>query len=89
MRLYSYYDKQAETFSQPLVQHTDGIAIRNFQEAVNNPEMVFHKFPDDFELYYLGDLDESTGLFSVPDDKVYPCLVIKALQLVDKPVLKE
>lgn len=88
MRLYSYYDKQAENFSQPIVQHTDGLAIRNFQEAVNNPEMVFSKFPDDFELYYLGDIDESTGHFSVPDDKVYPVLVVRANQLVDKSVLK-
>lgn len=87
MRLYSYYDKQAETFSQPIVQHTDGLAIRNFQEAVNNPDMVFSKFPDDFELYYLGDIDDSTGHFSVPDDRVYPILVIKASQLVDKSVV--
>lgn len=82
MRLYSYYDKKGETFSQPFIQFTDGIAIRNFTEAISNKESVFGKFPDDFELYYLGDIDESTGHFSLPDDKVYPQLIIRASQLV-------
>lgn len=38
MKIYSVYDKKAESFSPPYVAHNDLIALRNFEGSVNNPE---------------------------------------------------
>lgn len=83
MKIYSVYDKQAESFSPPYTQPTDGLAIRQFSQHVNDPKLIMAKYPDDFELYCLGQIDESTGKFSYPDEGIYPALLIKAHQVLD------
>lgn len=43
------------------VPHT-GLAMRNFADAVNDPNnKSWHQHPEDYELWRLGTLDESTG----------------------------
>lgn len=88
MKLYSVYDKVAQTFSAPQQDINDATAIRNFTNGINCPNdrgehNMLYKYPDDYELYYLGDINDSTGHFSVPDNGVYPRFLIRASDCID------
>lgn len=92
MKIYSVYDKKAESFSPPYVAHNDLIALRNFEGSVNNPEFPISKYPDDFALYYLGNIGDMDGRYFLSDDElntVMPKLIGEARDYVVKSSEKE
>ncbi|UPW41170.1 nonstructural protein [Sigmofec virus UA08Rod_5336] len=48
---------------QPFVQQSKEVAIRTFKSMVNNkvPENLIANFPEDFEMFKIGEWDETTG----------------------------
>ena len=93
LRLYSIYDSKAEQFSPPQVYHNDMLALRAFEGIVNDDKMLIKKYPEDFTLYYLGDIGDSDGRYYVADsdESRLPILVGRAIeyvQEVDKNPLK-
>lgn len=42
----------------------DGAMVRNFAMAVKDKNTMIGKFPEDFELWKLGDITEKTGEFN-------------------------
>ena len=65
MRLYSIYDDKAEQFSPPQVYHNDMLALRAFQGIVNDDKMLIKKYPEDFSLYYVGNIGDSDGRYYI------------------------
>lgn len=63
MRLYSVRDKGVNAFLPPFVSPADGSAIRSFMDAVNDPKHEFGRHASDYDLYRLGDFDETIGFF--------------------------
>jgi hypothetical protein len=61
MKIYSIYDKASEAFSPPIFLPADGIALRQVQDSVADPQSPMHKHPEDFELYRLGEFDQEKG----------------------------
>lgn len=93
MRLYSIYDEKAEQFSPPQVYHNDMLALRAFQGIVNDDNMLIKKYPEDFSLYYVGNISDSDGRYYIePSDEArIPKLVgraIEYLQTVDNDSTK-
>lgn len=76
-KMYASYDRTAELFSGPVPADSDGVAIRSFMDAVNNTNQPsdLANHPDDFELYYIGEYDFSTGLFNPVDPRSQKPLV--------------
>jgi hypothetical protein len=61
-KLYSVFDRTAETFEPPFVESTDGMAVRVMQTIVaNNPNHPVAKFGEDFILYKIGEFNPTTG----------------------------
>lgn len=92
MEIYSVYDKKAESFSPPYVAHNDLIALRNFEGTVNNADFPISKYPDDFSLYYLGNIGDMDGRYYLSDDEldiVMPKLIGEARDYVTKTPEKE
>lgn len=55
-------DHAADTFGNVFVVPHTGIAIRNFQDALRNPDSgTMHTHPEDFDLYHIGEYDDSTA----------------------------
>lgn len=54
--LYSIKDVVAEEFGPVFEAVNNGVAIRNFSNVLKET-----KYPEDYELYKLGNYDESTG----------------------------
>ena len=63
-KIYSVFDVQAEAFGQPFFMQTDGIALRSFNEAAQNPQTEISKYPDDYVLYNIGTYDDDTGIIT-------------------------
>ncbi len=60
-KLYSIYDRKAETHSAPFLSATDATASRSFSQAVLDPKTTINQHPADFELVSLAEWDDSTG----------------------------
>lgn len=84
LRLYSIYDSKAEQFSPPQVYHNDMLALRGFESIVNDDKMLIKKYPEDFTLYYVGNLSDSDGRYYVEncDESRVPILVGRAIEYV-------
>ena len=84
MRLYSIYDSKAEQFSPPQVYHNDMIALRAFEGLANDDKTLINSYPEDFSLYYVGNLGDSDGRYCIDsaDESRVPLLVGRAVDYV-------
>ena len=55
------YDKKAESYAPPVFQDNKGVAMRNFMDAVNDPNSALQKHPEDFSFHILGEYDPFEG----------------------------
>lgn len=56
-------DRALDAFMRPFWAQTKGQAIRMFTDEVNNTQSPMHNHPDDYDLFYLAEWDDSTGEF--------------------------
>lgn len=65
--IYSVRDEKMQNYLSPFV--SDGVvpALRSLTLAVNNPDSMFSKFPEDYSLYEIGSFDSATGRLSSHD----------------------
>lgn len=84
MLIFSTYDSKAKVFSQPYYMTGKGVALRAFQDAVNegtkesNP---MKRHPEDYSIFHLGAYDDETASFTM--ERV-PVHVATAMELLDK-----
>lgn len=62
-------DRAADAYLRPIFTNTAGQAIRIFQDEVNRnaEDNIMYKHPEDFDLYLLGEYDDSTGLLTAKE----------------------
>jgi len=87
---FAVFDKKAKLFGQAFPSVTRGTAERSFTESLKNPESQHGKYPDDFALYRLFDLDDQTGVVLNDIDDInetssppVPILIVEASTLVN------
>jgi len=85
LKAYSIRDAKAEVFNPPFYKNTHGEAERDFVRITQDEKSTVCKFPEDFDLYHVGEFDDRTGKFNPLDT---PTHIIKAIQLVKKTDLK-
>lgn len=74
-KLYSIKDVKG-AFSEPFVAINDSIAARNVRTLVNGQKgSQYALYPEDFELWYIADYDEFTGIV-VPGELKCVCRLI-------------
>lgn len=64
-KLFTIKDSKAEIYNFPFPALTHGEAERNFKTLVDDPKTQISKYPEDFDLYYVGDFDDVEGKFSL------------------------
>lgn len=79
---FAIFDDKTQSFGPMFPAVTPGAAERSFRESMANPDSPHGKYPEDFALYRILDLDDAQGVV----DKTYepPQLVVRATQLVSK-----
>ena len=63
LKIFTVYDSKAEAYLQPFFTSTISLAVRQFTEALNDPNHQFHKYKSDYTLFALGNYDDTTGTF--------------------------
>jgi hypothetical protein len=62
-KIFSIRDSKAEIFHQPFYQKSHGEAERTFHQLCNDPKSTLFQFPEDFDLYYVGEYNDQSGVF--------------------------
>lgn len=68
-KVFAIRDVKADGYSALHVAPSVGVSVRNFSDVVNNRESSMNRYPEDFQLYELGEWDQTSGLIvchSVP-----------------------
>lgn len=79
-KYFAIYDKKSQHYSQLFPAPTFGAAERSFRDLVSQPDSQHSKYPDDFALYYILELDDEEA--SVTSVASPPQLVTEASALV-------
>jgi hypothetical protein len=80
------FDNVAQAYKDPFYPPTTGVALREFQDAVNDPNNgQLYKHPQDFDLYVIGSWDEQSGKMTVNEvpEKLANCSSLKTEVLND------
>lgn len=65
--IYHLYDKVAQTVVGGIITaNNDNVAMRDFTDALKNPQSVLHTHPEDFNLLVLGHLEDDGTLVPCP-----------------------
>ncbi len=78
LNLYSVLDNTSNLYLPPFAMRTDKEAIEAFAKAVNSPESIWKKYPDDYALVRLGNFDDESAVIQQPE----PGLVITAKKVI-------
>lgn len=77
-KVYSVRDSKGEIFLPPFTCKTHGEAERTFTEYTRREDSLLFKYPEDYDLYYLGEFDDKAGVYQVLDT---PQHLLKAVQV--------
>lgn len=61
LKIYATYDSKGQFYHNPFFKQTPGEAERDFRTAVNDSKTQLNQYPEDFDLFYLGQYDTLTG----------------------------
>lgn len=75
LKMYSIFDRKAEVFNAPMCFVNDGICQRALSQIIPN-DADMSKFPEDFDVYSLGDFYNDSG-------RVEPLAPVIAFRLSD------
>lgn len=79
-KVYSIRDAKAEIFRSPFFKLTQGEAERDFRTLVNDEKSQVNMYPEDYDLYFLGEYDDNSGKIVALDT---PQHVIKAVNCLN------
>lgn len=81
LRTYCIRDAKAECFLTPFLKKTHGEAERDFTTLVNDDKSMVNKFPEDYDLYFIGTFCDQKGIYQCLDT---PQHIVKAVQVLRK-----
>ena len=62
-KIVTIHDRAAGAYGVPSFVISTGAAIRSFSDEINKKDTPLGAHPEDFDLYYLGELDDNSGEF--------------------------
>lgn len=63
-KVYSIFDKKVGCYAPPFSVSHEAQAVRDLQTAVRSGGSQLSEYPEDFDLYYVGDFDDCQGRFT-------------------------
>lgn len=78
LKMFSIRDSKGAIYNQPMFARSHGEAERAFQTEAQNTNSMINKFPEDFDLFFIGTYDDQTGKV---DPLPTPQHIVKAADL--------
>jgi len=79
---FSIYDTKAQAYLPPFFMPTIGLGVRAFGDVLRDANSPLAKHPRDYELYKIGEFDDSTGHIS-QGAIVAPLLLVTGAQALE------
>ena len=83
IKVFAIYDIKAKAYHNPFFLPKKAMALRDFKQAVNDPQTVFNKHPEDYALFYIGEYDTTNA-------KMEPLKAIEniglGMELLENPI---
>lgn len=80
-KIFAVYDKKAESYGPLMALPHEAVAIREFENAVQQEDSPLRNYPDDFELHCIGSMPEY-GVGETPIKACQPVVVLTASAVV-------
>lgn len=74
--VFSIYDSAISTWLPPIYARNKGEMLRNFADAVSDPQSKLAKHPSDYALFELGTFDDDKCTFSLLKAPIRLCLAL-------------
>lgn len=84
LKVFAVYDKKAESYQNPFMQVTCGLAERIFRTMANDDKTTICQYPEDYELYYIADFETDTGSYDNLTENVRVCGAVDVKENNDK-----
>lgn len=85
LKVYAIFDAAAKAYGPPMVFHTNGLALREFEDICKNTQSQLHKSPADFSCWEIGEYDTDTAILEAG---VAPKALAQATEFSNKPALQ-
>lgn len=82
LKIYSIRDAKGNMFKELFLKRMQGEAERDFTQLANDPKTNIFLYPEDFDLYYMGELDDVSGKIKALDT---PQHIVKAVTVKNVP----
>lgn len=79
--LFTIRDTKGEIYNKPFPQLTKNEALRTFADLAKDPQTNIAQHPEDYDLYYLGTYDTTTGKIEALES---PAHIVKAINAIPK-----
>lgn len=63
-KIFAIRDNKVSAYLRPFVEPNEIQAVRGLQVALADEKIQLSMFPEDFDLYFLGEMDEITGVIT-------------------------
>lgn len=57
LKMFAIYDAAAKAYGPPMVFHTTGLALREFETICKSPDSQLYKSPADFSIWEIGEYE--------------------------------
>ena len=85
-KAFSIRDSKAGVFNTPFFQKSIGEAERSFDKLTKDSSSMVYQYPDDYDLYYIGEYDDQSGNIKPLDT---PQHILKAVNTKHLKALSE
>lgn len=83
-KIYTVRDGKAEIYLDAITLHnTHGEAERAFGLSCQNEKSMISLYPEDYDLWYIGDYDPATGLVKPQPTPLHVCKAVEVLQRIN------
>lgn len=79
-QVYTVKDTKSLVYGPPFMAHTHGEAERVIKETLSRGESTLSKYPEDFDLYFLGQWDDTSGKYEFHDSPQHMCKVVQLVE---------
>lgn len=80
LKAFTIRDTKGEVYNTPFFQKTHGEAERSFKSLLHDNQSMVAKYPEDYDLYYIGEYDDQSGQLLGLDT---PQHIVKAVQIMN------
>jgi hypothetical protein len=61
LKMYVVHDSKAGLYNKPFYEVNNAVAMRGFEDAVRSGETNLSRYPQDYDLYLVGEFNEDTA----------------------------